>query len=259
MVSSFPTRTSARVGFVVAVALATLSPAVARGDSGPLRPAGGKGFVCTLRAGQARLPAGARRGLIQHLSQYPAVRLATPTQRTAARRLLDRLETAARRWASPAAARRAGYTTKTAPHREGDELAHYLHAEYRHERGGARTLDPARPKSLIYANEPGRPLALVGVMYAMRRGSLGPSPGGPITRWHSHVVCVKGDRRGRKPFADGTCPPGAKLEQGSEMMHVWFTRDLRSAFSVSAPEVELCRDGLLEGATCKSPRVGRGM
>lgn len=254
-----PPRILVRVSFVAAVALAVCAPAVARGDGGPLRPAGGKGFVCTLRPGQTRLPSTARRGLIQHLAQYPAVGLATPAQRRATRRLLDRLETAARRWASPATARRAGYNTTTASRRTHDGLAHYLHAEYRHERGGAGMLDPKRPKSLIYANEPGRPLVLVGVMFAMRRGSLGPSPGGPITRWHSHAVCVRGDRRGRKPRADGTCPRGSTLQQGSEMLHVWFTRDLRSAFSVSAPEVELCRDGLLRGATCRNPRVGHGM
>ena len=36
------------------------------------------------------------------------------------------------------------------------------------------------------------------------------------------------------------------------MMHVWFTRDLRSAFAIHAPEPELCRDGLLPAGTCTS-------
>jgi hypothetical protein len=227
--------------------------------AGPILPAGGKGFVCTLRPGQTSLPAATRHGLIQHLRQYADVSLASSTQRAAARRLLVRLHRAARRWSSPAAARRAGYDTHTAPRRGHDELAHYLHAEWRRQRSGAATLDPARPKALIYANEPARPLVLVGVMYAARRGERGPTPGGPITRWHSHLVCVSGDRRGRKPLVGLACPPGARLEQGSEMLHVWFTRDLRSAFSVSAPEVELCRDGLLHGKTCLRPRVGQGM
>jgi hypothetical protein len=34
------------------------------------------------------------------------------------------------------------------------------------------------------------------------------------------------------------------------MMHVWFTRDLRSAFAIHAPEPELCRDSLLPAGTC---------
>jgi hypothetical protein len=251
---------SARRAFSIAlVAVVACAPTVARGDAGPVRPATGSAFVCSLRAGQTQLPVTARRGLLEHLVQYPAVARATPVQRAASRRLLDRLEQAARRWASPAAARRAGFSTTTARRRPGDALAHYLHAEYRHEREGARTLDPTRPKSLIYANERGRPLVLVGVMFAMQRGGRGSSPGGPITRWHSHLVCVRGDRRGRKPLADGTCANGSTLRQGSEMIHVWFTRDLRSAFSISAPERELCRDGLLRGRTCRNPRTGRGM
>jgi hypothetical protein len=244
---------------VVPAAVAAVLGAGAASAAGPVVPGGGIGLVCTLRPGEQALPPETRRGLIQHLRQYPAVELASPAQLVAARRLLARLRTAARRWPTPAAARKAGYDTHTAPRRPGDQLAHYLHAEFRREREGAATLDAARPKSLIYANEPGRPLVLVGVMYAMRRGRAGPTPGGPITRWHSHLVCTSGDKRGHKPLADGSCPPGARLTQGSEMMHVWFTRDVRSAFSISAPEVELCRDGLLHGQTCLRPRTGQGM
>jgi hypothetical protein len=42
-------------------------------------------------------------------------------------------------------------------------------------------------------------------------------------------------------------------------MHVWFTRDLRSAFAVRAPEAELCRDGLLVGRSCERPSSSNGM
>ena len=83
-------------------------------------------------------------------------------------------------------------------------------------------------------------------MWSTRDGELGPTPAGPILRWHSHVVCKQGNRRGLKPPASGRCPPGARLTQGtSEMLHVWFTRDLRSAFAIRAPEPELCAAGLL--------------
>jgi hypothetical protein len=127
---------------------------------------------------------------------------------------------------------------------------HYLHAERADERRGGPLLDPRRPKALIYANAPGRPLVLVGAMYAVKRGERGPTPGGPITRWHSHLVCTSGDARGVKPRNDGACPRGARLRQGSEMMHVWFTADLRSAFAISAPEKELCAAGLLPRGHC---------
>lgn len=34
------------------------------------------------------------------------------------------------------------------------------------------------------------------------------------------------------------------------MLHVWFTRDLRSAFAIRAPVPELCAAGLLPRAYC---------
>jgi hypothetical protein len=35
------------------------------------------------------------------------------------------------------------------------------------------------------------------------------------------------------------------------MMHVWFTRDLRSAYAIHAPVPELCRARLLPGVRCQ--------
>jgi hypothetical protein len=43
------------------------------------------------------------------------------------------------------------------------------------------------------------------------------------------------------------------------MMHVWFTRDLRSAFAIGAPEPELCSLGLLSSGFCRDPGSRRGM
>ena len=236
----------------LAVALAVTSTAVAA--RAPVATP-----LCTLPAGKARLPAAARRGLIGHLEQYPTLALATPSQQRAAAQILAALREAARGWTTLGAARRAGFETRTARRRAGDATAHYLHAERLRERRSARVFDPRRPKALIFAREPGRPAVLVGAMYSVQRGEHGPSPGGAVTRWHSHRVCVVGAKRGRKPGDDGTCPPGARAYQGSEMMHVWFTRDLRSAFAVGAPEPELCRDGLLSGAFCRSPGTRRAM
>ena len=89
-------------------------------------------------------------------------------------------------------------------------------------------------------------------MWSTRDGEVGPTPAGPILRWHSHVVCKAGKKRGLKPPAGGVCPPGSRLTQGaSEMLHVWFTKDLRSAFAISAPKPELCRDGFLPRSSCK--------
>ena len=81
-------------------------------------------------------------------------------------------------------------------------------------------------------------------MWSTRDGELGPTPAGPILRWHSHIVCKSGKKRGLKPPASGVCPPGSRLTQGaSEMLHVWFTGEFRSAFAIRAPQPELCACG----------------
>ena len=136
---------------------------------------------------------------------------------------------------------------------------HYLHAENHRFAHDDHYLDPLRPEALIYANVPGHALLLIGVMFSMPRGIHGPTPGGPITRWHFHLVCAHGNLRGLKPLANGTCPPRDTLREGSEMLHVWFTDDLRSAFAIHAPEPELCAAHLLPADYCSSGRYLRGM
>ena len=43
------------------------------------------------------------------------------------------------------------------------------------------------------------------------------------------------------------------------MMHVWFTRDLRSAFAIHAPWPELCAARLLPAKTCAGGAHFTGM
>lgn len=241
------------------VALATVA-AVLFGGAGDWNPeavaraAAPPSILCPLQRGTGTLPARSLRGLIQHLVRYPVLGLATESERVAARRLLTAIEAAADagRWRNPSVATRKGFVRMTSPRSPGDRAVHYLHAELLRQRHGGPLLDPLRPKALIYANAPGRPLVLVGAMYSMKRGERGPSQGGPITRWHSHLVCADGAERGAKPPGRGSCPAGTRLRQGSEMMHVWFTRDLRSAFATGAPEPELCRLGMLPGDYCRA-------
>jgi hypothetical protein len=130
----------------------------------------------------------------------------------------------------------------------------WFHSENRAWHSDTHYLDPKRPDTLIYADLPHRPLIVVGVMISMPRGLRGPTPGGPITRWHSHIVCVQGDLRGLAPRANGTCPAGQRRVQGSEMMHVWFTHDLHSAYAIHAPGPELCSSHLLPASVCSNPR-----
>jgi hypothetical protein len=189
---------------------------------------------------QTKLPPGTLRGLAHRLDQYPTPSLATPPQRQAARRLLADMRTASRRWRDPSDAARAGFNTKRPYRKLGDTRVMWFHAEHRRWSNDDVYLDPRRPEVIIYADVPGRPLVLVGVMFSMPRGRHGPTPGGPITRWHWHQVCAKGRDRGLTPRPDGSCPRGAHLRNGSEMMHAWFTFDLRSAYAIHAPIHDLC-------------------
>jgi hypothetical protein len=201
------------------------------------------------------LPAAATHGLVQRLRQYPDVSLATPRQRAAARRLLEALRRRASGWANQGAAHGAGFDVRR-PHRlPGETRVMWFHSENRAWHGDSHYLDASRPDTLIYADLPNRPLIVVGVMISMPRGVRGPTPGGPITRWHSHIVCVREALRGLAPRADGTCPAGQRRVQGSEMMHVWFTRDLRSAYAIHAPGPELCSSHLLPARVCRNPRA----
>ena len=222
-------------------------------------PAPKPGILCTLAPGQTSLAPGARHGLAAHLLQYPDLALATPAQKAAAVDLLARARAASVRWRDVKVARAHGFDTHLAKRAPGDTAVGYLHAEHRRFSADRRYLDPKRPESLIYATEPGRKPVLVGIMFSVPRGVRGPTPAGPIARWHSHVVCMRGHERGLAPAAGGGCPKGTRMTQGSEMLHLWFTSDLRSAFAVHAPVPELCRDGLLSPTACRSGASRGGM
>jgi hypothetical protein len=206
-------------------------------------------LTATAAAG-SKLPPTALCGLAHLLDQYPTVSLASPDERTHAEDLLQELRTAAMRWNDPRQAARAGYDTKRPRRKAGNNAVMWFHAESRRFSNDRRYLDPRHPEVIIYADAPGRPLVLVGVMFSMPRGKHGATPGGPITRWHWHRVCAKPGQRGLTPGPDGKCPRGASMRNGSEMMHIWFTGDLRSAFAIHAPVPELCRDGLIPRRHC---------
>jgi len=214
-------------------------------------------IVCRLAPGETALAAGAAHGLASHLRQYPDLSIATTRQRASATRILQLARTASARFRDARAAKRAGYDTHLA--RNAPAAVGYLHAESRRNANDGRFFDPKHPEALIYANDPGHPLVLVGVMFSMPRGKQGPTPIGPVGRWHSHVICVQGTKRGLAPPGPGGCPKGQRIVQGSEMLHLWFTKDLRSAYAVHAPVPELCRDGLLRAATCRSGAGRTGM
>jgi hypothetical protein len=103
-------------------------------------------------------------------------------------------------------------------------------------RADGRVLDPAHPETLVYWTGPGERPTLVGVMYTAPRGAHGPTVGGPITRWHDHESCRDPATQAElgRPV-DGACPRGQVYRRSVEMMHVWFTDDLATAFARRAP------------------------
>lgn len=98
--------------------------------------------------------------------------------------------------------------------------AHLEHEEYKKD---GRLLDPERPEQLVFAIEDGK-ATLLGVVYVMERaGEPGQAPGGPITRWHAHNLCISLMPPGIgivTPY--GGCPSVSVQITIPEMMHVWI-------------------------------------
>ena len=157
------------------------------------------------------LPPATQHGLAHRLRQYPAVFLATPKQRAAAERLgpnYSRQRDGGRTRAAAAAGfdLHRGSSGERRASRDVVPLRESLLA--RHPWGVPRA---GTPRHAHLRRPARRPLKLVGAMISMPRGVRGPTPGGPITRWHDHLVCVAGDKRGLAPRGDGSCPTGSKL------------------------------------------------
>jgi hypothetical protein len=173
-----------------------------------------------------------------HGANLPDVAAATADERARAEALWKASAANAERWRDPEAAEAAGFRFRdeAGPGRR----VRFLHVPNPAWRGDGRVLDPARPETLVYWTGPGDRLTLVGVMYTAARGASGPAVGGPITRWHDHETCRDPATRAKlgRPV-DGACPEGQVFRRSGEMMHVWFTDDLATAFARRAPLAEL--------------------
>ena len=114
----------------------------------------------------------------RHLEQYPALSLSTAGERAAARRILSAVRREARRWTTLHSARRAGFETRVARRRAGDESAHYLHAERLRERRTGPAFDAKRPRrSSSPASRAARPCSS-GSCTACSEASAGRRPAG---------------------------------------------------------------------------------
>jgi hypothetical protein len=101
-----------------------------------------------------------------------------------------------------------------------------VHLDNKAYKNDGRILDPTRPETLVYAISGGR-ATLLGALFVMEQaGQPGPAPGGPLTHWHAHNVCVTLLPPGFglvSPF--GGCPGLALNITTPEMMHVWVVDD----------------------------------
>src|SRR5215217_9004252 len=175
-----------------------------------------------------------------HGPNLPPVAVASDDERARAEALWKASVAGAERWRDPAAAAAAGFRFKDQDRAGSGRPVRFLHVPNPAWRADGRVLDPAHPETLVYWNGPGDRLTLVGVMYTAARGSRGPAPGGPITRWHDHESCrdpATGAKLGRP--VDGACPEGQVYRRSGEMMHVWFTGDLATAYARRAPVAAL--------------------
>jgi hypothetical protein len=176
-------------------------------------------------------------GLAEHAHgpDLPDVAAATADERARAEALWKASAAGADRWRDPEAAEAAGFRFRDDEAGPGRRVR-FLHVPNPAWRADGRVLDPARPETLVYWTGPGDRLTLVGVMYTAARGAGGPAVGGPITRWHDHESCRDPATRAKlgRPV-DGACPEGQVFRRSGEMMHVWFTDDLATAFARRAP------------------------
>jgi hypothetical protein len=141
---------------------------------------------------------------------------ATPAQAEAAAQLAARTREAIARYADIEVALREGYAGPVAA---GGTDVHLEHEAYGSD---GRILDPQRPEQLVYAVDGGRATLLGAVFQMERAGEAGPEPGGPITGWHGHNVCLMALPPGFSivsPF--GGCPALSISVTAAEMMHIW--------------------------------------
>jgi hypothetical protein len=150
----------------------------------------------------------------------------TAAERKAAEQLARVTREAMRRFASLDAALDAGFELPW------KATGMDVHLDNKANKNDGRVLDPQRPETLVYAIDGDR-ATLLGVVFVVERaGVAGPEPGGPITRWHAHNICLTAFPLGFgivTPF--GTCPAFSVNVTIPEMMHVWIVDNPEGPFA----------------------------
>jgi hypothetical protein len=155
-------------------------------------------------------------GLATHAHGEVASTPATYEQRVAANQLAEATRRGIGRYADVEAAIASGYQLSGPPLK----TMHYMHAGREHD---DEVLQPERPEGLVYIKTQDGPLLVGAVLTIPRVGLSGPAPGGPITHWHTHNVCIALPKIALAGLATpmGACPPGSINVTTPDMMHVW--------------------------------------
>jgi hypothetical protein len=150
----------------------------------------------------------------------------TADQVAAAQALADATKASLARYARLDDALAAGYVLP-ANHTGTD-----VHVDNPAYKKDGKILDPTRPETLVYVIGGGK-ATLLGAMFQMQwAGVPGPQPGGPITQWHAHNICVSVLPPGFgivSPF--GNCPGLSLALTSPEMMHVWIVDNPNGPFA----------------------------
>jgi len=155
----------------------------------------------------------------------------TAQQQRAAADLAARTRTSLARYTDIRAALAAGYRPTLA--RTGLSV----HLEDKAAERDGRVLDPDRPELLMYAIADGRATLLSAVYTLPRAGQPGPTPGGPLTRWHAHNGCLSLLPPGFSVVdAYGGCPALSVQVTLPVMMHVWVVDNPGGPYADQVPE-----------------------
>jgi hypothetical protein len=143
----------------------------------------------------------------------------TPTQRAAARALIDETREGMQRFVTIDDVVAEGYVS-IGDGRTGFE--HFVHIGYI---ADGLELDPQRIESIVARVNPDGTKDIVSAMYLMSPGSTMddvPDIAGALTTWHDHQdLCWEGIRVVGRVGADGSCPRG-EFRGTAPMLHVWL-------------------------------------
>jgi hypothetical protein len=161
----------------------------------------------------------------------PAAAQPTAEQERAAADLAARTRAALLRYTDIHAALTAGYRPTL------QRTGYSVHLENRAAGLDGRILDPDQPEMLMYAIADGRATLLSAVFTMPRAGAAGPTPGGPLTRWHAHNACVSLLPPGFSVVdAYGCCPAFSVQVTMPVMMHLWVVDNPGGPYADHVPD-----------------------